>query len=566
MKFSQIPYTRVELAPTKAQAEALTAALTAATDYATAKAVFTQWQTLSSAITTASSLAMVRHTIDTNDDFYNGEKDYYDEASPIFQEMEQDFSKALLSSPYRAEFEQEFGVLFIKNAEIALGIFSPAIIADLQEENRVESEYVKLMASAQIDFQGQQLTLSQLTPYMQSQDRGTRLAAWAANGSFFDQHKEAWDSLYDKLTAIRTKIGRTLGHENFIPTGYDRMVRNSYTEADVDKFRQGVRDYIVPVAARLKQEQAQRIGVDYPMLYSDDPVLFAGGNAAPFGTPEEIMAHGQKMYHEMSAESGTFIDFMVQNELFDILSRKGKAGGGYCTTFPDYNCPFIFANFNGTAHDVEVITHEAGHAFAEYVARDIYPRENRNPTLESCEIHSMSMEFFAWPWCEGFFGKDTQKFYYQHLAGALTFLPYGTMVDHFQHEIYKNPDMTPAQRHKVWAELEKIYRPWIKDSDTTFYREGRYWQRQHHIYEMPFYYIDYCLAQTVALQFWAAMQTDRTDAWKRYMHLLSQAGTMTFDQLVACADMASPFGGTALKDVADTALAWLDGFDRTALI
>ena len=565
MKFSEMPYTRVDLAQVQSNAAELTAALTAAADYPAAKDVFARWQVLSSAISTASSLAMVRHTIDTNDSFYNAEKDFYDESSPIFQELEQNFSIALLASPYRADFEKEFGALFIKNAEIALRTFSPDIIADLQEENRLESEYVKLMASAQIDFDGQQLTLSQLTPYMQSENRDTRLAAWAANGAFYDTHKDAWDSLYDRLTAVRTKIGRTLGHENFMPVGYDRMTRNSYTEADVDKFRQGIRDYIVPVAARLKQEQAERIGVSYPMLYADDPVLFAGGNAVPFGNPEEIMAHGQKMYRELSPESAEFIDFMMQNELFDLLSRKGKAGGGYCTTFPDHNTPFIFANFNGTAHDVEVITHEAGHAFAEYVACDIYPRENRNPTLESCEIHSMSMEFFAWPWCEGFFGKDTQKFYYQHLAGALTFLPYGTMVDHFQHEIYKNPDMTPAQRHEVWAELEKMYRPWIQDTETTFYREGRYWQRQHHIYEMPFYYIDYCLAQTVALQFWALMQADKPGAWQRYMHLLSQAGTMTFDQLVAVAGLSSPFGGSALKDVSDSAMRWLDSFDRSAL-
>ena len=259
---------------------------------------------------------------------------------------------------------------------------------------------------------------------------------------------------------------------------------------------------------------------------------------------------------------------MYENELLDVLSRKGKSGGGYCTDIPKYKSQFIFANFNGTQHDVEVITHEAGHAYASYVAnKNDVPLFLSSPTFEACEVHSMSMEFFAWPWAEGFFGKDTDKFYYNHLAGSLQFIPYGTMVDHFQHIVYEHPEYTPEQRHDAWRELLKVYMPWVKLGDEIpFYGEGKAWQRQSHIYERPFYYIDYCLAQTVALGFWALMQHDTNDAWNRYQNFVDLAGTRTFIELVEAAGLDTPFGDSALKKVAEEATAWLKKQDTSKLV
>ncbi|WP_099204153.1 M3 family oligoendopeptidase [Scatolibacter rhodanostii] len=566
MKFSELPYERINFSKVKQQAEELVQNLSDAKDFLTAERVFLEWDKLSSLISTASSLANVRHTINTEDVFYAEEKDYYDEISPQYQELSQNFIKVMLETPFRKDFETKYGDLYFKNAEIEMRTFTPSMIADLQQENRLVSEYVKLIASAQVEFEGETLTLAQMTPHMQSTNTEKRIAAWNAYGSFFMNHAEQFDSIFDQLVTIRTKLSQTLGHKNFIALGYDRMTRNSYNEKDVEKFREAVQKHLVPVVTRLKQEQAKRNGVAFPMKYPDAEIKFPSGNAKPTGTPDEILAYGQKLYRELSPETAEFIDFMMENELFDVVSRKGKASGGYCTEFSEYKSPFVFANFNGTAGDIEVITHEAGHAFAAYQARNIVPLENRQPTMESAEVHSMSMEFFAWPWCEGFFGNQTQKFYYQHLEGALTFIPYGTMVDHFQHEIYKNPEMTPTERHQLWSELEKKYRPWYQDTETPFYKDGRFWQRQIHIYEMPFYYIDYCLAQTVALQFWATMQENREDAWKRYMKFVSKAGMLTFDGLVKTADMTSPFNDSALKDVADAATKWLNQFDQSTLM
>ena len=304
----------------------------------------------------------------------------------------------------------------------------------------------------------------------------------------------------------------------------------------------------------------------YPLSYADNALKFRSGNPRPQGTADDIIAQGKKFYDELSPETSEFFQTMLDNDLMDVLATEGKAGGGYCTGIMDYKVPFIFANFNGTQGDVEVVTHEAGHAFACWMNRDRVPGSYVWPGMEACEVHSMSMEFMAWPWTEGFFGPDTKKYLYSHLAGALTFIPYGTLVDHFQHEVYANPDMTPAQRHAVWKELQGQYMPWVRlDGDIPFFADGEAWQRQSHIYGAPFYYIDYCLAQTVALELWALLQKDKEAAWEKYMAYTKQGGSRTFTELLENAGLDTPFDEKCLREVCETASAWLDGFDLTGI-
>ena len=565
MKFSEMPYERIDIEKTKAALLDCVSRFESADSFAQAEDVFLEVEKLSSKIDTMYSLAYVRHEINTEDEFYSAETDFMDEALPLLQESVQQWSMAQLKSKFRPQFEEKYGKLMFSNIEIQLKTFSPEIVPELQEENRLTTEYTKLLASAQIPFEGGVYTLSQLSPFKQDPDDTRRLKAWEADGLFYEQNGQKLDELYDRLVAVRNRMAKKLGYDNYIELGYYRMNRNSYDKHDVERFRTAVRAHLVPVAAKIYEQQAERIGKAYPMNFADAALSFRSGNPKPQGTPEDILSHGRRFYHELSAQTAEFIDFMYEGELLDVLSRKGKAGGGFCISLPDYKAQFIFANFNGTAHDVEVITHEAGHAFAGYICRDIVPMENRQPTLEACEVHSMSMEFFAWPWAEGFFGKDKDKFLYSHLSGALTFIPYGTLVDHFQHEVYERPEMTPMERHELWKELLGVYMPWIKLGEIPFYGDGRGWQRQMHIYERPFYYIDYCLAQTVALQFWTLMQKDMEDAWARYMSLVRLGGTKTFTELVAAASLDTPFGDDALITVSKAAEEWLDGADLSSL-
>ena len=567
MKFTEMPYTRPDMEAAKTEVATLTARLTEASDYATAKAIFLEYQTAQKHLMTLCTLAEIRQSIDTRDEFYDTEVKYINAAMPEVQQYAQGFTAALLSSPFRADFEAEYGDLLFVNAEIALKSFSPEIIPEMQAEADLTMAYQKLIASAQIPFEGGTYTLSQLTPFKTDPDDARRLAAWKAEGQWYKDNQAELDRIYDELTHLRDTMGKKLGYEGYTTLGYYRMGRNCYTEADVKKFRAAVVKYLVPVADAIYRAQAERLGKTYPMSFADNALMFRSGNPRPAGTAEDILKQGDKFYDELSPETSEFFRTMRAQELLDVLSTEGKAGGGYCTGIPDYEVPFIFANFNGTQGDVEVVTHEAGHAFACWMNRDRIPMDYMWPSMEACEVHSMSMEFFAWPWAEGFFGEDTRKFLYSHLAGALTFIPYGTMVDHFQHEVYAKPDMTPAERHGVWKELLGVYMPWVKlDGEIPFYAEGEGWQRQQHIYNSPFYYIDYCLAQTVALRFWAMIQNDLSDAWAHYMAYTKEGGSKTFTDLLKHAGLDTPFDEACLRAVCEEANKWLGEFDLGGIV
>ncbi|MBQ9535676.1 MAG: M3 family oligoendopeptidase [Clostridia bacterium] len=566
MKFSQMEYKRPDIEAAKAKMEQLTERLKNAASYEEAKAAFLEMESEDRHLSTAGSLASIRHSIDTRDEFYDAEAKFFSEKGPELQEYAQKWIDAMLHSRFRADFEREYGELMFINNEIARKCFSPEIIPDLQAENDLVLEYEKLIASAKIPFNGGTYTLSQLAPFKTSADDAERLAAWKADGKWYKENQVKLDEIYDKLTHLRDKMGKALGYGGYTPLGYYRMGRNCYTKEDVERFRAAVQKYLVPVADGIYRRQAERLGKSYPLSFADAALEFRSGNPRPAGDPEYILAQGKKFYDELSPETSVFFNTMLDGELLDVLSTEGKQSGGYCTSIMDYEVPFIFANFNGTQHDVEVITHEAGHAFAMWTNRKRVPSEYIWPGMESCEVHSMSMEFFAWPWAEGFFGKDTRKFRYSHLASALTFIPYGTMVDHFQHIVYERPEMTPAQRHSVWKELLGTYMPWLKlDGDIPFYSDGEGWQRQTHIYASPFYYIDYCLAQTVALQFWALIQKDAKTAWKQYMAYTEQGGSRTFTDLLKNAGLESPFGEECLRGVCTAAQKWLESYDLSGI-
>lgn len=565
MKFSEMTYTRPDIESIRAKAQEMTERIRSAENADAAADAYLEWDRYACGFSTMSSLCYIRHTINTEDEFYDKETEFFDDMGPAVTECAQNVAKALAESRFRQSLEERFGKVMFINTDIFLRSFTPEMIPFMQEDNKLTTEYEKLIASAQIDFEGKKLTLSQLSPYKQSADDELRHRAWAAESGFYKEHENTLDRIYDDMVRVRTAMAEKAGFENYVPLGYLNMCRNCYDPEKVSRFREAVVKYIVPAADKIFREQAKRLGVGYPLKYADTALSYRDGNAVPKGTPEDIIEAGRRFYHALSHETAEFFDFMTENELMDVISRKGKAAGGYCTELPDYKSPFIFANFNGTQGDVEVITHEAGHAFAAYVSRDIVPTDNQQPTLESCEIHSMTMEFFGWASAEDFFGdkKAAKKFCRKHLEDAVTFIPYGTMVDHFQHIIYENPGLTPEERIGEWKKLTAVYMPWIDLDGSPFYGEGRAWQRQTHIYERPFYYIDYCLAQTVALEFWVIMQRDRREAFDRYMTLVRQGGTKTFDGLVESAGLDTPFGDKALKTVAEAAEKWLESEENS---
>ncbi len=558
MKFCDMKYERVDLVCLGEKLDRLTEKVRSAKDGKEVLEAFCEHERLSRFAQTMITLASIRNSIDTRDKFYEAEQEFYDAGLPAFEEHSQAFMLAVYESPYRDSIEKAAGELLFKNMKMELETFSTEIIELLGRENKLVSDYQKLIASAKIPFDGKELNISQLGAYKENPDRDVRHSAYLAESSFYMSHAAKLDNIFDELVKVRTEMAHKLGFKSFTELAYLRRTRNCYDAEMVARFRRQVVNDIVPIVTELKHRQAERIGLTPDeMRIWDDPFKYREGNPKPMGTPDDIMAAGKRMYEEMSQETGEFINFMYENELLDLVAKEGKAVGGYCTELPEYKSPFIFSNFNGTSGDVDVLTHEAGHAFAAYMTRDFDFIATAQPTMESCECHSMSMEFFAWKWLDLFYGDDTDRAEYMHLESALIFIPYGCMVDHFQHVVYDNPDLTPAERHEEWLKLEKIYRPYINFGDVDFYASGRTWQRQLHIYHYPFYYIDYCLAQAVSLKFWSLSQNNYKDAWERYMRFVKRGGKNTFVELCTIAGIEVPFENGALKSVADAAAKWL---------
>ena len=509
---------------------------------------------------TMATLVEIRQSIDTKDEFYDKEKNYYDEIRPIYQGLVTNYYKSLINSKFKNDLVDEWGKWIFKIAELEIKTYSDEIVEDLKLENKLSTKYSKLLASAEIEYDGKVLNLSQMGPYLQSKDREVRKEAAEKATEFFEENETKFDEIYDKLVKLRDGMAKKLGFENFTELGYLRMGRSEYGPKEVAVFREQVLKNIVPIANKIRKKQEKRLGLD-KIKYYDEPLEYLTGNAKPKGDKDWMVNKAKKMYAELSPETNEFFEFMTDKNLLDLETKPGKSMGGYCTYIPEYKSPFIFANFNGTSADVDVLTHEAGHAFQNFRSRDFSIPEYIWPTLEACEIHSMSMEFITWPWMNLFFREETDKYKYSHLSSGILFIPYGVTVDEFQHWVYENPEASPEERKETWRKIEKKYLP-LKDYDgKDFYERGGYWFRQGHIFRDPFYYIDYTLAQICAYQYWIKFNQDRNSAWKDYLKLCDAGGSKPFLELVKYGNLDSPFKKETVENISTPIDDWLSGID-----
>ncbi len=560
MKFEDYQYIRPDLEAVGEKFEKLLIDFNEASSFEEQNKIIKEINKIRSNVETMGNLVYIRHSINTEDEFYAKEQDFLDENMPLYQNVVVKYYEALVNSKFREELEKEWGKQLFNLAEMELKTFSEEIIEDLIKENKLVTQYDKLIASAKIDFEGETRNLSQMIPLMESKDRATRKKAYEAYIGFFEEEEEEIDRIYDDLVKVRTNMAQKLGYDNYIQMGYYRMSRSDYDAEDVANYRKQVEIDLVPLVVELKDRQRKRLGLD-ELKYYDEPLEYLTGNAKPKGDSKWILENGKKMYKELSKETHEFFTFMVERELLDLVSKKGKMSGGYCTYISDYESPFIFSNFNGTSGDVDVLTHEAGHAFQVYMSRNLKVPEYSFPTMEAAEIHSMSMEFITWPWMGLFFEEEVDKYKFSHLAGAVSFISYGVTVDEFQHFVYENPQASPEERKSKWREIEKKYLPFRNYEDNDLLNRGGYWFRQGHIFSTPFYYIDYTLAQVCAFQFWIKTRDNREKAWEDYLRLCKAGGSKSFLELVELADLKNPFADGTIKEVIKPIKEWLNSVD-----
>jgi len=504
------------------------------------------------------TIVNIRHTLDTADEFYDRENAWIDETLPTVIPDQLALADAVDQSPFRAYIEEKLGKQYFTEIELRRKSFCPENIPLMQQEAKLTDEYQRIMASCQVEFQGEKRNLYGLQKFFEHEDREVRREAFQAYSDFYHGHEDRLEEIWDELIRIRNEMGRNLGFDDFIPLGYMQQGRTDYGQEEVAAFREQVHRVLVPFCEKLYKAQAQRLGIDRVYVF-DEKKVFPDGNAVPAGDDDFMIRTAQQMYHELSPETAEFIDFMIGHGLMDLKNKPGKASTGYCTILPARKAPFVFSCFNQTIFDMQVLTHELGHAFAAYRASRIQPVENYFfSTMDIAEIHSMSMEQFAYPYAERFFGPDADKYRFAHLQEALTFVPFGVAVDEFQHICYAHPELTPKQRTYEWHKLEEKYMPWRTYQDDEFMERGGYWYHKLHIYLYPFYYISYTLTTMGAMEFKKKYAENPGAAWKDYLALTDVGGSKSYLEILQLANLSNPFEDGAVRRSAGYAMNILE--------
>lgn len=548
-KFNELKVVMPNEKAIKAKCEQLVAEITSSKDTNACVKAFYKWNAYMKKFNTQGTIIYVNYSCNTEDKRICKAQEKVDEISPVIANYGNQIAKFMVNAPFRSELEKKLGTYLLKMYENSLKAFDEKLIPDMIEENKLTSEYSMILGKAQIEFNGETLNLSQLGKYTQDKNQEVRKAAAIAFDKWLGDHDEQIGAIYDKLVHLRDGMAKKLGFKNFTELGYLRLGRTDYDAKMVAGYRAQIARDVVPVCQKLYKLQMSNLGIKNPQYY-DYNLAFKTGNPMPAGEEKYLVEEARKMYADLGPESKEYFQFMIDHNLLDLTARKGKTTGGYCCSLEEYKAPFIFSNFNGTSGDVNVLCHEGGHAFQYYLSRNIKINEYVNPTLEACEIHSMSMEFFAWPYMEGFFGKDADKYKYHHLSDSIEFLPYGITIDEFQHWVYENPNATHAERCAKFHEIESRYTPHKKYDFTPALARGCWWLRQSHVFGSPFYYIDYTLAQVCAFQFANEDLKDHDKAWKKYVKLCKCGGKYPFLTLLEKNHIRNPFvDGTVKKAI-----------------
>lgn len=557
--FKDIRYERPDLGTISRSIMDLRLRLMTAKDVDQASDILMEYEKLIIAFNTQYELCNVLHDLDTSDEFYINELEYFDTASAELSELSSAMLTVMVNCPCAEALKQKYGEMIFRKAENLKQTVSPEVIDDYAVESSLQNDYMQIKSEAKIPFEGKECNLSELAVYLESTGRNTRKAAHKALDDYYMGQKDNFDKIFDDMVRVRTTIAKKLGYGSYTELGYKIMERYDYTPKDVAVFRDAILKYIVPLTVQIRKLQQERLGVDELMFY-DLPTMFMNGNPTPIIPGISLGDVAGEFFAKIFGNRPSFLEVLSEHGFTDLISRKNKSTGGYCMFLDGYKIPFIFMNANGTSDDVSTIVHEGGHAYAAVQSADVSIfSECLAPTLETCEIHSTAMEFMSYPFMEMFYGEKAEQYRELHMTQALLFLPYGCMVDEFQHIIYDNPDLSPEERHDIWSVLEKRYQPYINyDESHVFHKAGGAWMKKDHIFTSPFYYIDYCLAHICALQLWNLSREDMKTALIKYNKLCSLGGTDTFLNLLKKSELESPFDVGVIKQVAYSCADYLN--------
>lgn len=545
--FSDIPYFRIDMNRFASWFGQVLSQLEKAHTFEEAYESILDIDTMMEKYETMAVICEIRNTMDVTDEFYRGEAVFFETAKTKYEGLLNRFYKAIVQSPHAKALEYYLGCDFFKKAHMKRQAFSPEAESLLQQENTLSARYSELTATLTAEWNGQKVPLSVLAQKAANGDLEVRRESnailektWASIGAELDY-------IFDELVRVRAGTAKILCQKSYTDAAYLSRSRTSYTRQDVKSFREAVKEKIVPVVEDIYKQQKQES--DRAIVYHYEEDYQAPENRI---TPYSDIVEGfGKIYQKISKETDIYYKAILEGGFYDLDIRPGKIMGAYANMVGRYHMPFIFETYNNTFGAVKTFAHETGHGFHSYVNRGEAFQFLQQCSSDLAEIHSMGMEFFIWPYLGDIIPPEQEKSYqYQHLKSALSFIPYGCAIDEFQEIVYDCPDMTMEERLEAWKSLERVYLPWRCYETNLFFAQGRFWQRQPHVYKWPFYYIDYVLAQICALQLHYLNRENPEKAWKCYLGILKDSAFCSFSETIQKEGLSTPFEGHTIAGLA----------------
>lgn len=460
-------------------------------------------------------------------------------------------NRAYLKSPHRAKLDPRRYEVMNRDIENDVKLFREENIPLQTEDSKLSQQYQKICGAMMVTFRGEEKTLQQMAPFLEEKDRAVREKAWRLISARRMQDRDAIDALFDKMIDVRQKIARNAGFANYRDYMHQAKARFDYTPQDCFAFHEAVEKEFVPLLAQIRRERRADLKVDSlrPWDLSNDskgrPPL------RPFQDEGKLEEGCLSIFKKVDPTLGDQFEDMRRLGLLDLGSRKGKAPGGYQSTLEEIRYPFIFMNAAGTDRDVYTLLHEGGHAFHAFAARRDPLLFYRHAPLEFCEVASMTMELLAYDHLEAFYARpDAQRSRRHHTEQLLSLFPWIASIDAFQHWIYTLPaPPTREQREQKWLEIDARFSPEVDWSGLDAAHRSM-WQRQLHIFQVPFYYIEYGIAQLGALQIWLRSKQDLGGAVRAYRQGLALGGSRPLPELFEAAGARFDFSTKTIAPIA----------------
>ena len=502
-----------------------------------------EWSHLDALLSDTYTRVTVAYHLDTADEAKQAAAEkFLTDIYPRLMEAEQPLKQKLIASGFDGP---AYGVM-LRRFRNEVELFRQENVPLLAEVEQLSLEYQKIMGAMMVEFDGKELTVQQLRPYLLKTDRALRERAWRAGRERQMESREALHDLFDRMLKLRHQIALNAGFANYRDYMFRSMGRFDYTPDDCKAFHAAIEAVIVPAAAQRLERRRAQMGLDHlrPWDTSVDPL--GREPLAPFEDVQVLIDKVGSIFKRVDPALAGYYQTMADEGLLELDSRKGKAPGGYCTPLHLRKRAFIFMNAVGVHDDVQTLLHESGHAFHDFEMGGLPLIWERDIPMEIAEVASMSMELLAAPYLSEFYAQDeVARARIEHLEGTVAFLPYMAVVDAFQHWIYENPEHSHAERDAQWNALMQRFMPGVDWSGLEAERE-LYWQRQLHIYEVPFYYVEYGIAQMGAWQVWRNSLTDPVLALQAYRRALALGYTRPLPELYAAAGASLALGDKAL--------------------